>query len=180
MDFVSAAPSAASVSQNVNDEYCVEFYFYPTPEQKALLKRWFGHIRSIHNAAFNYFQESPEVNTAIGKLVRYVAMSKFLMELPPSALGEKIAIVAEECEDFTIEHHTSRKQDIQIIGIHGKDFELTSRATVVVDQLGELDIEFDEGPPAPNPVSIELIHDPLADHADTIRIYYSKGAANNG
>jgi hypothetical protein len=179
MDFVTASPSAAT-TQNVADEYCVEYLFYPNTEQTALLKRWFGHIRSIHNAAFNYFQESPEVNTAIGKLVRYVALSKFLMELPASALGEKISLVAEECEDFTIEHHTSRKQDIQVLGFHGDDFELTGRATVVVTQLGELDIEFDEGPPAPDPVSIELIHDPLADHADTIRLYYKKGAANNG
>lgn len=180
MDFVTAAPGAAPLSQHANSEYCVDFDFYPTPEQKAILKRWYGHIRSIHNAAFNYFQESPEVNTAMGKLVRYVAMSKFLMELPASALGEKIAIVAEDCEDFAIEHHTSRKQDIQVLGLHGKDFELTGRATVVVDQLGELDIEFDEGPPVLDPVSIELIHDPLADHADTIRLYYKKGAANNG
>jgi hypothetical protein len=180
MDFVPAAPSAATPAQNADEEYCVEYSFYPTTDQKALLKRWFGHIRSIHNAAFNYFKESPEVNTAIGKLVRYVALSKFLMELPASTLGDKIALVAEECEEFTIEHHTSRKQDIQVLGFHGEDFELTGRATVVVTQLGELDIEFDEGPPAPDPVCIELIHDPLAEHADTIRLYYKKGAANNG
>jgi hypothetical protein len=179
MDTIAASPSAA-IDLNMDAEQCVEYLFYPNYEQAALLRRWFGHVRSIHNAAFNYFQESPEVNTAIGKLVRYVAQSKFLMELPSSALGEKISLVAEECEEFTIEHHTTRKQDVQVIGLHGDDFELTARATVVVKELGELDIEFNEGPPAPNPTSIELVHDPLSGHQDSIRLYYSKGAANNG
>lgn len=162
-----------------SDERCVEYLFFPTPEQSGTLKRWFGHIRSIHNAAFNYFSEYPEMHTAIGKLVRYVSQSKFLMELPPSALGEKITLIAEEGDEFTTEHHTSRKQDRQIIGLFGQDFELTARATVVVAGLGELDIEFNEGPPEHSPVSIDLIHDPRADHPDSIRLYY-KGAANNG
>jgi len=177
MDFVTADTSAAT---NFEKEHCVEYFFYPNQEQSALLRRWFGHIRSIHNAAFNYLQEFPEVNTALGKLTRYVALSKFLLELPDSVLGEKMSLVAEECEEFTIEHHTSRKQDVQIIGLYGEDFELTERATVVVKGLGELDVEFNEGPPEADPVSIELIHDPLAENADTIRLYYKKGAANNG
>lgn len=175
----SAAPSLPRTSSEEAHEYCVEYEFYPTQEQAALLRRWFGHIRSIHNAAFNYFQEYPETNTALGKLVRYVSQSKFLMELPASALGEKIAIITEECDEFSIENHTSRKQDVQIIGLHGEDFVLTERATVVVAELGELDVEFNEGPPAENPSNIELIHDPRAGHPDTIRLYY-KGAANNG
>lgn len=179
MSVITAGHSAA-IQQDSGVEHYVEYFFYPSKEQTALLRRWFGHIRSIHNAAFNYFQESPEVNTAIGKLVRYVAQSKFLMELPQSSLGAKIFVVAEECEEFTIEHHTSRKQDVQVIELHGDDFELTERATVVVKELGELDIEFNEGPPESDPVSIELIHDPLSDHPNTIRLYYKKGAANNG
>lgn len=176
----SAAPSLPRILwDDTPEEYCVEYPFYPTQEQAALLRRWFGHIRSLHNAAFNYFQETPEVNTALGKLVRYVAQSKFLLELPASALGEKIALITGECEEFTIANHTSRKQDVQIIGLHGEDFVLTERATVVITELGELDIEFNEGPPAENPASIELIHDPVTDHPDSIRLYY-KGAANNG
>lgn len=180
MDFVTARTNAADPEQNAGDEYYVEYPFYPSTEQSALLRRWFGHLRSIHNAAFNYFQEYPEINTAMGKLVRYVGLSKFLLELPDSALGEKMSLVAEECEDFTTAQRASRKQDLQIMGLYGDDFELTARATVVVKELGEMDIEFNEGPPAPEPTSIELIHDPLADHADTIRLYYIKGAANNG
>ena len=157
-----------------------EYLMFPTEEQAAVLRRWYGHIRSVHNAAFNFFrEENSEPNTSLGKLLRYVAQSKFLMELPSSALGEKVASIVDDWENFIPGNIASRKQDLQVIGLYGQDFHVTERATVVVEGLGELDIEFTEGPPRQNPISIELIHDPLAPHADAIRLYY-KGAANNG
>lgn len=157
-----------------------EYLMFPTEEQAAILRRWHGHIRSVHNAAYNFFrEENSEPNTALGKLLRYISQSKFLMELPSSALGEKVAFIVDDWEEFIPGNLASRKQDLQVIGLHGQDFEVTERATVVVAGLGELDIEFTEGPPRQDPVSIELIHDPLAQHADAIRLYY-KGAANNG
>ena len=157
------------------DGYTTEYSLYPTQEQSATLRRWFGHIRSLHNAASDFTPRDRVSMT--GRLAGYVGHNTFLLELPVSALGAEILNILRDTNEPA--GYISRKRDVQTLTLLSQDFELTERARVVVGGLGELDVDFNEGVPEPFPVSIQIIHDPLAQQPDTIRFYY-QGASHRG
>lgn len=154
---------ASGVNSDSENTYTREYPVHFTPEQNHTAKRWFGSVRAIRNQSRS-LHEMHMSDAAREKLESYVAENAFLHELPASTLRY-------ESLSPSPDQWSSRKHDVQQIVINGEDFELTPRATVTVVNLGELEVDFNEGIPEPFPTKIELLQYPAGDA--TVRLHYA-------
>jgi hypothetical protein len=154
---------ASGVNSDSENTYTREYPVHLTHDQSRTAKRWFGSVRAIRNQSRS-LHETHVAGAAREKLESYVAENVFLHELPSSALRH-------ESLSSSPTQWASRKHDVQQIVISGEDFELTPRATVTIVNLGELDVDFNEGIPEPFPTKIELLQNPAGDA--TVRLHYA-------